>query len=103
MWQLQDPHPSPLPERAALSFLGVGTPPDMSSWGGMLSITGQKHIKVSPWLVFFPSLAVSIAVFGFKLLEDTLRGCPRSAAEGLAGTLRRAVCPPESKRSPLLL
>ena len=58
---------------AALSFLGVGTPPDVPSWGGMLSITGQKYIEVSPWLVLFPSLAVSIAVFGFNLLGDALR------------------------------
>ena len=58
---------------AALSFLGVGTPPDVPSWGGMLSITGQKYIEVSPWLVVFPSLAVSIAVFGFNLLGDALR------------------------------
>jgi peptide/nickel transport system permease protein len=58
---------------AALSFLGVGTPPDVPSWGGMLSITGQKYIEVSPWLVFFPSLAVSMAVFGFNLLGDALR------------------------------
>jgi peptide/nickel transport system permease protein len=33
---------------AALSFLGVGTPPDVPSWGGMLSITGQKYVEVSP-------------------------------------------------------
>ncbi len=58
---------------AALSFLGVGTPPDVPSWGGMLSITGQKYIEVSPWLVFFPSIAVSIAVFGFNLFGDALR------------------------------
>ena len=58
---------------AALSFLGVGTPPDVPSWGGMLSITGQKYIEVSPWLVVFPSLAVSLAVFGFNLLGDALR------------------------------
>jgi ABC-type dipeptide/oligopeptide/nickel transport system permease subunit len=58
---------------AALSFLGVGTPPDVPSWGGMLSITGQKYVEVSPWLVVFPSLAVSIAVFGFNLLGDALR------------------------------
>jgi peptide/nickel transport system permease protein len=58
---------------AALSFLGVGTPPDVPSWGGMLSITGQKYIEVSPWLVVFPSIAVSIAVFGFNLLGDALR------------------------------
>ena len=58
---------------AALSFLGVGTPPDVPSWGGMLSITGQKYVEVSPWLVVFPSIAVSIAVFGFNLLGDALR------------------------------
>jgi peptide/nickel transport system permease protein len=58
---------------AALSFLGVGTPPDVPSWGGMLSITGQKYVEVSPWLVIFPSLVVSLAVFGFNLLGDALR------------------------------
>jgi peptide/nickel transport system permease protein len=58
---------------AALSFLGVGTPPDVPSWGGMLSITGQKYVEVSPWLVIFPSIVVSIAVFGFNLLGDALR------------------------------
>ena len=39
----------------------------------MLSITGQKYVEVSPWLVVFPSLAVSMAVFGFNLLGDALR------------------------------
>ena len=58
---------------AALSFLGVGTPPDVPSWGGMLSIAGQKYVEVSPWLVIFPSLVVSLAVFGFNLLGDALR------------------------------
>src|SRR5215831_11258953 len=68
---------------AALSFLGVGTPPDVPSWGGMLSITGQKYIEVSPWLVFFPSLAVSIAVFGFNLLGDALRDALDPRLRGL--------------------
>ena len=58
---------------AALSFLGVGTPPDVPSWGGMLSITGQKYVEVSPWLVILPSLTVSLAVFSFNLLGDALR------------------------------
>jgi ABC-type dipeptide/oligopeptide/nickel transport system permease subunit len=58
---------------AALAFLGVGMPPDVPSWGGMLSITGQKYVEVSPWLVFFPSIAVSVAVFSFNLLGDALR------------------------------
>ena len=68
---------------AALSFLGVGTPPDVPSWGGMLSITGQKYIEVSPWLVFFPSLAVSMAVFGFNLLGDALRDALDPRLKGL--------------------
>jgi peptide/nickel transport system permease protein len=68
---------------AALSFLGVGTPPDVPSWGGMLSITGQKYVEVSPWLVVFPSLAVSIAVFGFNLLGDALRDALDPRLKGL--------------------
>ena len=68
---------------AALSFLGVGTPPDVPSWGGMLSIAGQKYIEVSPWLVIFPSLAVSIAVFGFNLLGDALRDALDPRLRGL--------------------
>jgi peptide/nickel transport system permease protein len=34
---------------AARSFLGVGTPPDVPSWGGIVSITGQKYVEVLPW------------------------------------------------------
>ena len=68
---------------AALSFLGVGTPPDVPSWGGMLSITGQKYIEVSPWLVLFPSIAVSLAVFGFNLLGDALRDALDPRLKGL--------------------
>ena len=58
---------------AALSFLGVGTPPDVPSWGGMLGAAGQRYVAVSPWLVVFPSIAVSITVFGFNLFGDALR------------------------------
>ena len=58
---------------AALSFLGVGTPPDVPSWGGMLAVAGQSYVAVSPWLVVFPSIAVSITVFGFNLFGDALR------------------------------
>jgi len=68
---------------AALSFLGVGTPPDVPSWGGMLSITGQKYVEVSPWLVLFPSVAVSLAVFGFNLLGDALRDALDPRLKGL--------------------
>jgi peptide/nickel transport system permease protein len=68
---------------AALSFLGVGTPPDVPSWGGMLSITGQKYVEVSPWLALFPSLAVSLAVFGFNLFGDAIRDALDPRLKGL--------------------
>ena len=58
---------------ASLSFLGVGSPIDVPSWGGMLAVAGQKYIEVSPWLLIFPCIAISIVVFGFNLLGDALR------------------------------
>ena len=58
---------------SGLSFLGAGSPPDVPSWGTMLSVAGGKYVEVSPWLIVFPSVAISIAVFGFNLLGDALR------------------------------
>ena len=57
----------------ALSFLGVGTPPDIPSWGGMLSFAGQRYIEGVALVGVFPSIAVSVVVFGFNLLGDALR------------------------------
>lgn len=58
---------------ASLSFLGLGTPPNIPSWGGMLTFAGQQYVEVAPWLLLFPSVAISIAVFGFNLLGDAIR------------------------------
>ena len=58
---------------ASLSFLGLGTPPDVPSWGGMLAVASRQWIEVSPWLVLFPSLALSIVVIAFNVLGDSLR------------------------------
>lgn len=58
---------------ASLSFLGLGSPPDVPSWGGMLAIASKKWVEVSPWLIVFPALAISIVVIGFNLLGDALR------------------------------
>ncbi len=74
---------------AALSFLGVGTSPDVPSWGGMLSITGQKYVEVSPWLVIFPSVVVSLTVFGFNLLGDALRDVLDPRLKGELATTSR--------------
>ena len=58
---------------ASLSFLGIGAPLDAPSWGSALSIAGQRYVEVAPWLLLFPSLAISVVVFGFNLLGDSLR------------------------------
>ncbi len=58
---------------ASLSFLGVGTPIDVPSWGGMLSYAGTKYVEVAPWLLIFPSIAIFIVVFGLNMLGDALR------------------------------
>ena len=58
---------------ASLSFLGVGVPIDVPSWGGMLSTAGQKYVEVSPWLLVFPTVAIFIVVVGVNLLGDSLR------------------------------
>ena len=58
---------------ASLSFLGVGTPPDQPSWGGMLVEASQAHIRAGPWLAIFPGLLLFVVVMGFNLLGDALR------------------------------
>jgi peptide/nickel transport system permease protein len=58
---------------ASLSFLGVGVPPDVPSWGGMLTAAAQGHITKAPWAGIFPGLAIFVVVLGFNLLGDALR------------------------------
>ena len=58
---------------ASLSFLGVGVPPDVPSWGGMLRRASEEHVKTAPWVAMFPGLAIFVVVFGFNLLGDALR------------------------------
>ncbi len=58
---------------AALSFLGLGVPEPYPSWGRMLSISAAEYAQRAPWLVLFPGIAISLAVFGSNLLGDALR------------------------------
>jgi len=58
---------------AALSFLGVGVPEPYPSWGRMLSVSAAEYAQKAPWLVLFPGVAISLAVFGSNLLGDALR------------------------------
>jgi len=58
---------------ASLSFLGLGIPEPHPSWGRMLSESAAEYVRVAPWLVIFPGIAISLAVFGTNLLGDALR------------------------------
>jgi peptide/nickel transport system permease protein len=58
---------------ASLSFLGVGTPAPQPSWGTMLSGGAQQYVRNAPYLAIFPGVAISLAVFGFNMLGDSLR------------------------------
>jgi peptide/nickel transport system permease protein len=58
---------------ASLSFLGLGIPEPHPSWGRMLSESAAEYVRTAPWLVIFPGLAISLAVFGTNLLGDALR------------------------------
>ena len=58
---------------ASLSFLGVGSPPDEPSWGGMLSGAASQYVALAPWLAFFPGAAIFVVVFSWNVLGDALR------------------------------
>lgn len=57
---------------AALSFLGVGTPPPNPSLGTMLA-QGTRFIGIAPWLIVFPGLMLTISVLALNLIGDALR------------------------------
>jgi len=58
---------------ASLSFLGLGIPEPHPSWGRMLSESAAEYVRTAPWLVIFPGIAISLAVFGSNLLGDAVR------------------------------
>jgi peptide/nickel transport system permease protein len=58
---------------AALSFLGLGTPPPTPTWGAMLSGEGRRNLETAPYLAIFPGLAISVVVLAFNMLGDAVR------------------------------
>ena len=57
---------------ASLSFLGVGVPPNVPTWGGMLT-GATKYVETAWWVAVFPGLAIAVVVFSWNLLGDALR------------------------------
>lgn len=66
---------------STLSFLGLGFPPDVPTWGRML-YDAQNHITTAPYLALFPGLAIFLTVLSINYIGDGLRDAfePRSTS-----------------------
>jgi peptide/nickel transport system permease protein len=65
-----------------MSFLGLGVPPPVPSWGAMLN-DGRSYLFDSPHVILFPAFAVMLAVLAFNFVGDAMRDFldPRSRIE----------------------
>jgi oligopeptide transport system permease protein len=57
---------------AYLSFLGLGVPPPMASWGTMVN-DGLPALRYYPWRLFFPAFFISMTMLCFNFIGDGLR------------------------------
>jgi peptide/nickel transport system permease protein len=72
---------------AALSFLGVGAPPYVPSWGNVLA-EGRLYLQQAPWLTLFPSAAIMAMILGLNLFGDGLRDLLDPKLRGVQGAAR---------------
>ena len=57
---------------SALSFLGVGMPPETPSWGVVIS-SGKVFLRRAPWICFFSGISISLCVLALNSIGDGLR------------------------------
>jgi len=57
---------------ASLDFLGVGVPPYIPSWGGIVS-EGRTYLTRAPWIMAFPGTAIVLTTLSLNLIGDALR------------------------------
>ena len=72
---------------AALSFLGVGVPPQIPSWGNVLA-EGRSYLQQAPWLTLFPGAAIMASILGLNLFGDGLRDLLDPKLRGVSGAAR---------------
>jgi peptide/nickel transport system permease protein len=58
---------------ASLSFLGLGVPPDVPTWGGILAESRDTLLAGKWWLAVFPGIAIMVTVLSLNILGDWLR------------------------------
>jgi len=59
-------------DMASLDFLGLGLPPEIPSWGNMLS-EGSIYLVRAPWMLLIPGIFIVLTVLSFNLVGDVLR------------------------------
>jgi peptide/nickel transport system permease protein len=74
---------------AALSFLGVGVPPQIPSWGNVLA-EGRLYLQQAPWLTLAPGVAIMACILGLNLFGDGLRDLLDPKLRGVQGAGRDA-------------
>ena len=76
---------------ASLSFLGFGLPPEVPSWGSLLSRGGRQYMEQAPWLALWPGLFLTIVVYSFNMFGDALRDLLDPRLRGGQGSYGTAV------------
>jgi peptide/nickel transport system permease protein len=57
---------------AILGFLGAGIPPEIPSWGNIMS-EGRTYFQISPWIIFYPGVGLALTVLAVNIVGDGLR------------------------------
>jgi len=55
-----------------LGFLGAGIPPEIPSWGNIMA-EGRTYFQLTPWIIFYPGIALALTVLAVNIVGDGLR------------------------------
>ena len=72
---------------ASLSFLGFGLPPEVPSWGTLLSWDGRRYMEMAPWLALWPGLCLTVVVYCFNMFGDAVRDLLDPRLKGGVGSM----------------
>ena len=57
---------------SGVGFLGAGSPPEIPSWGNIMS-EGRTFFQLTPWIIFFPGICLAVTVLAVNVVGDGLR------------------------------